>query len=195
MGVYRVGDLIADIVSEWLCLKGHFIIRGLKIGRNEIDILAIKPNNGRIAEAAHYEVSISTTPVGYLGEKSARGQTESEVRRSVARYVDKKYTRQKTVEVIERLVGKQYRRYFVTGHRKHEMETVALQEQGITIIPIMRVLTELRDLKQKKKARNGKPPEFLETTNGQRYYQLLEMARVGEIAYCTKIVTEKKTGT
>jgi hypothetical protein len=180
-----MSDLIADVVGEWLCLKGYFIIRGLKVGLNEIDVLAIKPRDGRIAEAAHYEISISTTPIGYLGKRNARRQSETEVRKSVARFVAKKYTNANTVKLIERLVGKRYDRYFVTGNRKHEMEVVALKEHGVKVIPVTQVLAELRDLRRRRKARKGNVPEFLETSSAQRYYQLLEMARAEAITYGT----------
>lgn len=180
-------DLIADIVGEWLCLKGYFIIKGLKAGQNEIDVLAIKPRDGKIVEAAHYEVSISTTPIGYLGERSAKQQSDTEVRRSIARFVAKKYKNLNVVGIIERLVGKGYSRYFVTGNRKHEMEIIALKEHGINVIEITQILNEVRDLKRRRKARKGQTPEFLETSNAQRYYQLLEMARAECITYGTRV--------
>ena len=180
-----MSDLIADVVGEWLCLKGYFIIRGLKVGLNEIDVLAIKPRDGRIAEAAHYEISISTTPISYLGARSAKRQSEAEIRKSVARFVAKKYTNVNTVKLIERLVGKQYGRFFVTGNRKHEMEIVALKEHEVKVIPVTQVLAELRDLRRRRKARKGNAPEFLETANAQRYYQLLEMAKADAITYGT----------
>lgn len=183
-----MSDLIADVVGEWLCLKGYFIIRGLKVGLNEVDVLAIKPRDGKITEAAHYEISIGVNPVGYLGEPSARRQTEAEVRGSVARFVVKKYTNANTVKLIERLVGKKCARYFVTGNRKHEMEIIALREHGIKVIPVTQVLTELRDLRHRKKARKGNAPEFLETSSAQRYYQLLVMARAKGITYGTRVV-------
>lgn len=188
-----MSDLIADVVGEWLCLKGHFVIRGLRVGQNEIDVLAVKPRDGRVAEAAHYEVSVGVAPVGYLGERNARRQTEAEVRKSVARFVAKKYTNANTVKLIERLVGKRYDRYFVTGNRKHEMEVVALKEHGVKVIPVTQVLRELRDLKGRRKARKGNAPEFLVTSTAYRYYQLLEMARAKAIAYGTRCRKRRET--
>ncbi len=179
-------DLIADIIGEWLCLKGYFIIKGLKIGLNEIDVLAIKPKDGKIDEAAHYEISISTSPVGYLGARSAKRQSDEQVRKSVARFIAKKYTNEKTVKLIERLVGKGYTRNFVTGNRKHEMEIIALEEAGINVISVTKILGEIRDLKEKRKMHKGLAPELLETSNAQRYYQLLELAQIKEINYVIK---------
>jgi len=42
----RLGE---EIVEEWLNRQGHFTIRGIKLGVDEIDILAIRPLlNGKI---------------------------------------------------------------------------------------------------------------------------------------------------
>lgn len=181
-------DLIADLVAEWLCLRGYFVIRGLKVGNNEIDVLAIKPAGGKIAEAAHYEISISTTPIGYLGERSARKQTEEEIRTSVARFVQKKFLNEPTVKLIARLIGKNYTRYFVTGNRKHEMEVVALKQHGIVVVPINQVLDDMRALVKKRKSRKGSNPELLETASAQRYYQLLALSHSTAIQYGTRMI-------
>lgn len=178
-----MSDLIEDIVGEWLCLKGYFIIRGLKVGLNEIDVLAIRPSQGKVVEAAHYEVQVSTRPVGYIGDPNAKRKTDDEIRESVTGWVKKRYTNPKIVELIQRLVGSRYDRYFVTGNRKHKMELVALRSHGVRIIRFPRVLAELRDLRRKGRGHSGKPPEFLETADAQRCYQLLEMARADRIRY------------
>jgi len=35
--------LAEEVVEEWLNRKGYFTIRGVKVGVDEIDILAIRP--------------------------------------------------------------------------------------------------------------------------------------------------------
>ena len=42
-------SLLAEaVVEEWLNRQGYFTIRGIKLGNDEIDILAIRPLSGGI---------------------------------------------------------------------------------------------------------------------------------------------------
>jgi hypothetical protein len=54
--------LAEEIVEEWLNRDGWFTIRGIKIGVDEIDILAIKPTANGI-RCRHLEVQASFNPV------------------------------------------------------------------------------------------------------------------------------------
>jgi hypothetical protein len=47
-------SLLAEVVvEEWLNRRGYFTIRGVKLGNDEIDILAIRPfANGHIERRA-----------------------------------------------------------------------------------------------------------------------------------------------
>jgi hypothetical protein len=56
--------LLAEVVvEEWLKRRGYFTIRGVKLGNDEMDILAIRQlSNGNI-ERRHIEVSASTNPL------------------------------------------------------------------------------------------------------------------------------------
>jgi len=60
-------SLLAEVVvEEWLNRRGYFTIRGVKLGNDEIDLLAIRPlSNGNI-ERRHIEVSASTNPISYF---------------------------------------------------------------------------------------------------------------------------------
>jgi len=42
--------LAEEIVEEWLNHQGNFTIRGIKLGVNEIDLLAVKPNKDGTTE-------------------------------------------------------------------------------------------------------------------------------------------------
>ena len=58
--------LIAEeVVEEWLNQQGYFTIRGIKLGVQEMDILAIKLND-EAADLRHYEVQASVNPVSYI---------------------------------------------------------------------------------------------------------------------------------
>ena len=80
-------SLLAELVAEeWLNRRGYFTIRGVKLGNDEIDILAIRPlSNGNI-ERRHIEVSVSTNPIGYFSPlpKSVRKATGRALRGSGA---------------------------------------------------------------------------------------------------------------
>ena len=45
-----------EVVEEWLNRNGYFTIRGIKVGVDEIDILAIRPTPDRQHECRHIEV-------------------------------------------------------------------------------------------------------------------------------------------
>ena len=169
-----MSDLLSELVSEWLCTKGYFVIKGLKIGNNEVDVLAIRTDGKKIADAAHYEIQASTTPIGYLGTKSAKRMSAEAIRQSVRGYIAKKYFNPRVTKAISRLIGTTYRRYLVSGNRKDRVEVLALEEQGIRVIPISQVLREIRVLKREK--RSG----AWQTSGAHRYYQLLELAEAQE---------------
>ena len=91
------------VVEEWLNRQGYFTIRGVKLGNDEIDILAIRPlSNGNI-ERRHIEISASTNPISYFSPlpksvRKATGRALSAKKRSpeilaeaVLDWVDKKY--------------------------------------------------------------------------------------------------------
>jgi hypothetical protein len=60
-------SLLAEVVvEEWLNRQGYFTIRGVKLGNDEIDILAIRPLANGTIERRHIEVSVSTNPISYF---------------------------------------------------------------------------------------------------------------------------------
>ena len=40
-------DIFEEVVSNWLFSKGYFVITNLKVGNNEIDLLAIRITKGK----------------------------------------------------------------------------------------------------------------------------------------------------
>ena len=60
--------LAEEIVEEWLNRKGYFTIRGVKLGNDEIDILAIKLV-GKEVECRHIEIQASMRPVSYISKR------------------------------------------------------------------------------------------------------------------------------
>ncbi len=55
-----------EIVEEWLNRQGYFTIRGIKLGNDEIDILAIQPLADGKHDCRHIEVTISINPISYI---------------------------------------------------------------------------------------------------------------------------------
>ena len=58
--------LAEEVVEEWLNRNGYFTIRGIKVGVDEIDILAIKPTTSGRHECRHIEVQVSINPISYI---------------------------------------------------------------------------------------------------------------------------------
>jgi hypothetical protein len=87
--------LIAEeLVQEWLNREGFFTIRGIKIGRDEIDLLAVRPNYKGTLECRHVEVQVSVGPIGYIANakiKSARKRTKGEIKSEARAWVGKKF--------------------------------------------------------------------------------------------------------
>jgi hypothetical protein len=52
-----------EVVEEWLNRNGYFTIRGIKVGVDEIDILAIRPTPDGQHECRHIEVQVSINPI------------------------------------------------------------------------------------------------------------------------------------
>ena len=48
--------LAEEIVEEWLNRQGYFTIRGIKIGVQEIDMLAVRFKGEGVPECRHIEV-------------------------------------------------------------------------------------------------------------------------------------------
>ena len=119
-------SLLAEVVvEEWLNRRGYFTIRGVKLGNDEIDILAIRPlANGNI-ERRHIEVSVSTNPISYFSPlptsvRKATGRAVSAKKRSpeilaeaVRDWVDKKYCKPNKVQLLHALGDGDWSKEFV----------------------------------------------------------------------------------
>jgi len=64
--------LIAEeVVEEWLNQRGYFTIRGIKLGCDDMDILAVRIKDGE-PDLRHYEVQASVKPIGPTHGRSRR---------------------------------------------------------------------------------------------------------------------------
>ncbi|MBU3590430.1 hypothetical protein ICN11_00145 [Polynucleobacter sp. 78F-HAINBA] len=148
--------LAETLVEEWLNRNRFFTMRGIKVGVDEIDLLAICKTDGGI-EARHYEVQVSTNPISYISKLTAEQSKElgkargsafsredSVLEKSVEEWVEKKFTSKKKREVRDHLCpGVEWKYYFVHGNVRHPTELQLIAGHQIELIPFQDVLKEL----------------------------------------------------
>src|SRR3989344_4127041 len=139
-------DIIENIVANWFNSKGYFLIKNLKVGVNEIDILAVKLNNNqKVDDAVHIEVQCSSNPIGYIGgSPSAKRRNISEVELGVVAYIEKKFSDKKIKSVIEKLIGNKYRQMFICGKLKDESTIKYFQKNGIEVVRVWQIFKEIK---------------------------------------------------
>jgi hypothetical protein len=95
--------LAEEIVEEWLNRQGYFTIRGIKLGVQEIDLLAVRFTVAGL-ECRHIEVQASIRPVSYLTKLSkdvvkatgraagsAKVRLDAELQVGIREWIHKKY--------------------------------------------------------------------------------------------------------
>ena len=133
-----------QLVEEWLNRKGYFTMRGVKCGIGEIDLLAIKSENGK-AECLHVEVQVSYRPIGYIGGNSNAGKrTPEEIEAGIHQWVRKKFkSKEKTNKRELIMPNANWKFWFVCAELKDEEELTLMKNQNIEIHRYKKVLTEL----------------------------------------------------
>lgn len=185
-------SLLAEVVvEEWLNRQGYFTIRGIKLGNDEIDILAIRPRSNGTIERRHIEVSISTNPISYFSPlpksvRAATGRSVSAKRRNpellaeaVLGWVDKKYRKPNKVQLFGSLGGGDWSKEFVVHRVKYPDEIELIRSYGINIVYLSDIVKEMRSGKTPIKAASG--AELMElmslaTTDDQGVIEALEAA-------------------
>ena len=161
-------SLLAEVVvEEWLNRRGYFTIRGVKLGNDEIDILAIRPlANGNI-ERRHIEVSASTNPISYFSPlpksvRKATGRAVSAKKRSpeilaeaVLDWIDKKYRKPNKLQLLNSMGDGNWSQEFVIHKVKYPEEIELIRSYGITILHLAEIVEELRTGKTPIKAASG----------------------------------------
>ena len=136
------------IVKEWLNRKGYFAIRGVKVGNSEIDLLAVSPNE---PDGLHVEVGVSTDSIGYLCSSNAKKLSPQELEACTASWVLKKYRAKQEKVALQREAlwpGREWSFMLVHGDMKYPQELELISRQGVEVVDIRNVLTELRNRKQ-----------------------------------------------
>lgn len=159
-------DIIENIVAGWFNSKGYFLIKNLKVGVNEVDILAVRlDDNQKVNDAIHIEVQCSSNPIGYIGgTPSAKKRDASEVEVGVVAYIDKKFNNPKITGVIKSLIGNKYRKMFICGKLKEEETIKYFEKNGIKVMRVWQIFKDIKTNEEKYK-----------TGEGNRYHQLLHL--------------------
>lgn len=150
--------LAEEIVEEWLNRGGFFTIRGIKLGVNEIDILAVRYAEGELIRR-HVEVQSSVNPVSYLtalpksiqkatgrGPNNAKTRTPEELNAGVKEWVHKKFLDPVKESLRQQLCPGKWEFELVANHVKYEHELLAIKDLGIEVVRLSTVVEQLCDI-------------------------------------------------
>ncbi|HIF5875017.1 TPA: hypothetical protein ACX3FO_004360 [Vibrio parahaemolyticus] len=159
--------LAEELVEEWLNRQGYFTIRGIKIGVDEVDLLAIRFDEKGLPECRHIEVQASMRPVSYISRipknllkpgqasTSAAERDEPVLRAGVQEWVEKKFRKPKKTAVLEKLFPNEWSSELVHNIVKSEAELSLIAEQGIKLISLSTVIKQLTSEQFKVKSASG----------------------------------------
>jgi hypothetical protein len=145
-----------EVVEEWLNRNGYFTIRGIKVGVDEIDILAIRPLSNGKHECRHIEVQVSINPVSYITKvpsairkktgiaaHNAKKRDVAQLTQGVKEWVESKYDQPRKVEIKKALCPGSWKKELVVGTVKHEEELTLLRKAGIKVYRLSNIIAEM----------------------------------------------------
>lgn len=148
--------LAEEIVEEWLNRNGYFTIRGVKLGVQEMDLLAVRCIDARL-DCRHLEVQASVRPIGYLTRvpKEVRRRTglragytqsrsASELQQAVREWVQQKFDLPEKRRVRERLAPGPWSKELVVHRVKYEAELAMIEREGVTVRRLFDLLADLK---------------------------------------------------
>jgi hypothetical protein len=153
-----VALLAEELVEEWLNRQGYFTIRGVKLGVDEIDILATKFINDGSIEYRHIEVQASMRPISYISKvpkevqkqgkaANSMSRTNEELVQGVNEWVEKKFKKARKVKLMQLLAPAKWSSELVINNIKSMEEVNLIKERGIKIIALSEVIADLHDKK------------------------------------------------
>lgn len=148
--------LAESLVEEWLNRKGFFTIRGLKHGVGEMDILAIKPEDGSVI-GWHVEVQVSVRPIGYISKltkeqarltgivrTSAKTRNDETIEVAAREWVKAKFSAKTKLQLRERLwPNVEWSFHLVHGVVKEQKELDIFKSMNVQISPFHEVIREV----------------------------------------------------
>ena len=148
--------LAEELVEEWLNRQGFFTIRGIKIGVQEIDLLAVR-QNGKVLECRHLEVQASVRPVSYItkaskelqkssgrSSASAKKRSDEELMDGVKEWVSKKFLLPVKRKLRDSLSSGPWTYELVLHRIKHPEEVKVIEKQGVKIHFLSQIVKELQ---------------------------------------------------
>lgn len=146
--------LAEEIVEEWLNRKGYFTIRGVKLGVDEIDLLAAKFLASGKCECRHIEVQASMRPISYISRvpksdqrKGVRAnsatRTNDQLVSGVSEWVETKFRKANKVELMRRLFPSPWTSELVLNNVKSAEEVELIRAHGITIHRLPGIIGEM----------------------------------------------------
>jgi len=141
--------LAEEIVEEWLNRNGYFTIRGLIVGRHEIDLLAVKITD-KVIERRHIEVQASSRPIGYVTkfpgstESIAKRRSDEELRKHVAGWVRKKFDLPEKEQLRQQLAPGEWSRELVVHNVKYPQELEMIGRNKVKVIRLSELVADLR---------------------------------------------------
>lgn len=147
--------LAEEIVEEWLNRQGYFTIRGVKLGVQEIDLLAIRIGEGGV-DCRHIEVTASIRPISYITDvpkaiqketgrkpKSTKERTEEELRVGIQEWIEKKFNLKSKSQLRNKLYPGDWSFELVVHEIRHPEELALIQEAGIKVIYLRDIVNAL----------------------------------------------------
>lgn len=146
--------LAEEIVEEWLNRQGYFTIRGIKMGVQEIDLLAIKWQENGKADCRHVEVQASMRPVSYISrvpkENQKAGRAANSAKRSneelvqgVAEWIEKKFHRPEKKALMRTLWNGNWSSELVVNVVKSNEELSLIASHGIKVLRLNEIIESL----------------------------------------------------
>lgn len=145
-----------EVVDEWLNRTGFFTIRGIRLGIQEIDLLAFKPDPKGRHVCRHIEVQMSTNPIAYIskvpkaiqkakgiGPDNAKTRTLAELQSGIREWIEKKFDHPRKVALRKKLFPGQWSRELVVNVVKHPEEIEQFEKAGVTVIRFEDVLKQM----------------------------------------------------
>jgi len=166
--------LAEELVEEWLNRQGFFTIRGIKLGVQEMDILAIKLHANSV-ECRHVEVQASVHPVSYIAKVpkevqkstgrssgSAKHRTMDELEHSVKEWIEHKYHMKMKDKLRISLVDARWSFELVVHHVKHPDELDAIKRHGVRVYLLSQIVNDLRTNAKKQPIRAAGGADFVD---------------------------------
>lgn len=146
--------LAEELVEEWLNRQGYFTIRGIKLGVNEIDLLAVKSQPNGMTECRHIEVQASMRPVSYISrvpkeiQKMGRAansaaRSDTELADGVVEWVHKKFRSEKKNVLMQSLWQGAWSSELVLNAVKSLQEVELIRRHDIKVIWLKDIISAL----------------------------------------------------